>query len=109
MSNPANTLGLQHDVEATPKGDALLNTPNPSADRSGAQLIVDATDNPGRCHDNGADPTVHTYRLDGQPLGGLEIVDITNIREPVEIGLTSHIGEAHTVNVDPSGRTSHMQ
>ncbi len=101
VSNPANTLGLQHDVEATPKGDVLLNTPNPHADRSDAQLIVDATDNPGRCHDNGANLTVPTYRQDGQPLGGLEIIDITNIQDPVEIGMTSHIGEAHTVNVDP--------
>ena len=101
VSNPGNTLGLQHDVEATPKGDVLLNTPNPSADRRDAQLIIDATDNPGRCHDNGADMTVPTYRLDGQPLGGLEIIDITNIEDPVEIGMTSHIGESHTVNVDP--------
>ena len=35
------------------------------------------------------------------PQGGLEIVDVTDIANPVEIGLTSHIGEAHTVNVDP--------
>ena len=39
--------------------------------------------------------------LRGAPLGGLEIVDITDIASPVEIGLTSHIGEAHTVNIDP--------
>ena len=101
VSNPVSTLGLQHDVEATPKGDVLLNSTNPFADRRDAQLIIDATDAPGRCHDNGADLTVPTYRLDGQPLGGLEIIDITNIEDPVEIGMTSHIGEAHTVNVDP--------
>ncbi len=35
------------------------------------------------------------------PRGGLEIIDITNIADPVEIGLISHSGEAHTVNVDP--------
>ena len=31
----------------------------------------------------------------------MELIDITNVEAPVEIGLTSHIGEAHTVNVDP--------
>jgi hypothetical protein len=35
------------------------------------------------------------------PQGGLEIVDVTVPTRPVEIGLTSHIGEAHTVNIDP--------
>ena len=35
------------------------------------------------------------------PQGGLEIVDVTNPANPVEIGFTSHIGEAHTVNIDP--------
>jgi hypothetical protein len=97
LSNPAATLGLQHDVEASPKGNTILNTGNPSADRRSAQVILDATDAEGRCHDQadsfGVDP--------GVPRGGLEIVDVTNPNNPTEIGLTTHIGEAHTVNVDP--------
>ena len=83
ISDPSAALGLQHDVEATPK---------PGAD---AQLLVDATDHRGRCHDQG------TAGLVGAPRGGLEIVDVTNVLRPVEIGLTSHIGEGHTVNIDP--------
>ncbi|MBA2529660.1 MAG: hypothetical protein H0V19_06795, partial [Euzebyales bacterium] len=94
-SNPLSTLGLQHDVEATPKGGAILNTANPSADRRDTQLIIDASDARGRCHDNG------TLGVSEVPRGGLEIVDVTNINDPVEIGLISHIGESHTVNVDP--------
>lgn len=34
LSDPNQALGLQHDVEATPKGDAILNAPNPFAARS---------------------------------------------------------------------------
>lgn len=83
VSDPSAALGLQHDVEATPK---------PGAD---AQLLIDATDHRGRCHDQG------TAGLVGAPRGGLEIVDVVNVLDPVEIGLTSHIGEAHTVNIDP--------
>jgi hypothetical protein len=96
VSDPVAALGLQHDVEATPKGNVILNTDNPSANTSDAQLLVDATDNEGRCHDaatGGIAPT--------DPQGGLEIIDITDVDSPVEIGLTSHIGEAHTVNIDP--------
>lgn len=95
ISDPSAALGLQHDVEATPKGDVLLNTDNPFADRRDAQLIIDATDAGGRCHDGGL------LGVSGVPQGGLEIVDITDVTMPVEIGLTSHIGEAHTVNIDP--------
>ena len=94
-SNPADITGLQHDVEATPKGGALLNAPNPHAVRSDTQLLLDATDAPGRCHDQG------TLGLSGAPQGGLEIVDVTNPGAPKEIGLVSHTGESHTVNVDP--------
>ncbi|MDQ4094948.1 MAG: calcium-binding protein [Actinomycetota bacterium] len=93
-SNPASILGLQHDVEATPKGRVLSNSPIPAADRRPTQLLLDATDAEGRCHDNGEAGV-------GAPLGGIEIIDVTNLNDPVEIGLTSHIGEAHTVNVDP--------
>jgi len=95
-SDPSAATGLQHDVESTPKGNTILNTFNSAADRRDAQLLIDATDNEGRCHDAiafGGDPA--------SPQGGLEIVDITNVFDPVEIGLTSHIGEAHTVNIDP--------
>lgn len=95
-SNPLDVLGLQHDVEAAPKGDAILNVGNPLAVRSDTQLLVDASDNPGRCHDGGPEGP-----LGEVPQGGLEIVDVTNVNDPVEIGLTSHIGEAHTVNIDP--------
>ncbi len=95
VSNPEAALGLQHDVEATPKGEAILNARNPFADRRDAQLLIDATDAPGRCHDQGL------LGIENAPQGGLEIVDITDPSDPVEIGLTSHIGEAHTVNIDP--------
>ena len=95
LSDPQAALSLQHDVEATPKGDAILNTTSPKAVRSDAQLLVDATDHRGRCHDQGIGGLV------GAPRGGLELIDVTNVLAPVEIGLTSHIGEAHTVNVDP--------
>jgi Ca2+-binding RTX toxin-like protein len=95
VSDPGNALGLQHDVEATPKGNALLNTDNPFAVRSDTQLLIDATDAPGRCHDQGVLGLVQA------PQGGLEIIDVTDPSDPVEIGFTSHIGEAHTVNIDP--------
>jgi hypothetical protein len=86
--------GLQHDAEAAPKGDALLQWPNPYVDHSDTQIVLDATDAPGRCHDQG-DLGV------GAPQGGLEIIDVTDPTQPTEIGLTSHVGQAHTVNVDP--------
>ncbi len=95
-SEPSQALGLQHDVEATPKGGAILNAENPSAVRSDTQLLVDATDNPGRCHDQGS-----AAGITAAPQGGLELIDVTDVGDPVEIGLTSHAGEAHTVNIDP--------
>jgi len=95
VSNPIDVLGLQHDVEATPKGKAVLNTFNPFVDARDAQLIVDASDAPGRCHDQG------DFALQGVPNGGLEIIDVTDPASPATIGLTVHVGEAHTVNVDP--------
>jgi hypothetical protein len=91
----ASATGLQHDVEATPKGDVILNTDVLHANRADAQLLLDASDAAGRCHDNG------DLGLAGAPRGGLEIIDVTDPAKPVEIALTSHIGEAHTVNVDP--------
>jgi uncharacterized repeat protein (TIGR01451 family) len=95
-SDPVAALGLQHDVEATPKGNVLFNTFVRRAVTSDAQLLLDATDNEGRCHDSTEFGLSAT-----DPQGGLEIVDITDVTNPVEIGLISHIGEAHTVNVDP--------
>ena len=119
-SNPLDALGLQHDVEATPKGDVIFNTHVPGASRRDAQLLLDASDAQGRCHDQGP-----LGGLSGSPQGGVEIIDITTLdavdealepvlcpatatlpssselRCAVEIALTSHIGEAHTVNVDP--------
>ena len=95
ISNPEAALGLQHDVEATPKGGTILNAKNPFADKREAQLLVDATDAAGRCHDQGL------LGIAEAPPGGLEIIDVTDPAAPEEIGLTSHIGEAHTVNIDP--------
>ena len=95
VSSPAETLSLQHDVEATPKGKSILNTFNPFVDARDAQLIVDASDGAGRCHDQGV------AGVQAAPNGGLEIIDITNPAQPATIGLTTHIGESHTVNIDP--------
>ncbi len=96
VSNPSAALGLQHDVEATPKGDTVNNSSDVAAEfTDDVQLVIDATDAPGRCHDQG------TGGLSGAPRGGLELVDVTDLRGPKEIGLTSHIGQSHTVNVDP--------
>lgn len=89
-----SATGLQHDVEATPKGSAFQQQPNPFVARGDAQLLIDSSDAAGRCHDNGNFGA-------GAPNGGLEIIDITNPTQPKEIALTSHIGNAHTVNIDP--------
>lgn len=97
-SDPSAMLGLQHDVEATPKGDVPYNVDwGDAVDRTAdTQLLLDATDASGRCHDGG------TLGVSDAPQGGIEIIDVTDPANPVEIGLTSHVGEAHTVNVDPS-------
>jgi hypothetical protein len=95
ISNPSAALGLQHDVEASPKGDVATNRTDTVRKGGDAQIIIDATDQRGRCHDQGI------LGLSGAPLGGLEIVDISDVTNPKEIGLTTHIGEAHTVNIDP--------
>ena len=100
LSDPSAALSLQHDVEATPKGDVFMNHDwFGQNDTRDAQLVIDATDAEGRCHDGGM------FGF-GAPKGGLEIIDITDPTAPVEIGLISHIGEAHTVNVDP--RRAHI-
>ena len=99
--------GLQHDVEATPKGNAIEQQPNPFIVRRDAQLLVDSTDGSGRCHDNadaGTPSTIQGIPIPGKeqvPNGGLELIDITDPAKPSEIALISHIGNAHTVNVDP--------
>ena len=72
----------------------------PLADTREAQLLVDATDGEGRCHDQGSFG-LNVAGPVSAPQGGLEIVDVTDPATPKEIGLTSHIGEAHTVNIDP--------
>lgn len=96
VSDPAAALGLQHDAEAAPKGDVVFNTRVQQADRRDAQLVLDATDNEGRCHDQ------DEFGLgQNEPQGGIEIIDVTDIHTPKELALISHIGEAHTVNVDP--------
>ena len=87
--------GLQHDAEAAPKGNALVQFPNPHVDTRDTQIVVDATDATGRCHDQG------TLAVQGTTQGGLEIIDVTDPTAPTEIGLTSHVGQAHTVNIDP--------
>lgn len=75
-ANPAGTLGLQHDVQVTPKRKP--------------QIIVDTTDATGRCHDPGG--------------GGLELIDITKLRrrkfQPREIALTRYDGTSHNSTVD---------
>ena len=95
ISDPSAATGLQHDVEAAPKGKSILNADVLQADRRDTQILLDATDAPGRCHDQGA------FGVVSPPQGGLEIIDVTDVSNPVVIGMTSHIGEAHTVNVDP--------
>ncbi len=95
ISSPGSATGLQHDVEATPKGNVVFNADVTAAARDDTQLLLDATDAAGRCHDQG------TLGLAGAPRGGLEIIDVTDPAKPAVIGLTSHIGQAHTVNVDP--------
>ena len=102
-----SATGLQHDVEATPKGDAFLQQPNLHVARGDAQLLVDSTDGSGRCHDNGdagIPNQVQGVPIPGRdpvPNGGLELIDITDVENPRELALISHIGNAHTVNVDP--------
>ena len=79
----------------------MPNTGNPYIVKKEAQLLIDASDADGRCHDNGTLGIPGGTPLPGAPQGGLELIDITDPADPKEIGLTSHIGEAHTVNVDP--------
>ncbi|MEJ7784578.1 MAG: hypothetical protein WKF96_07225 [Solirubrobacteraceae bacterium] len=97
VTDASRALSLQHDIEATPKpANSLLNTANDKAKLGDAQLILDATDASGRCHDQGIAGFAMTAR------GGIEIIDVSEgVDQAKEIGLTRHIGEAHTVNIDP--------
>jgi len=77
QTDNTGVTSLQHDQAVTPKN-------NP-------QLMIDATDTVGRCHDDGG--------------GGLEIVDISKLHKrkkfkPRELHLTRHVGTSHTVTVD---------
>jgi hypothetical protein len=76
--DPAGTTGLQHDVQITPKRRS--------------QLLIDATDAKGRCHDGGG------------VSGGLELITIDDLGEknfePREVHLTRNDGYAHNVTVD---------
>src|SRR3712207_437434 len=65
-SATTSATGLQHDVEATPRGDAFQQQSNPFSAKGDAQLLVDATDASGRCDGNG------TLGGSGAPNGGLE-------------------------------------
>jgi hypothetical protein len=94
LTTTQSATGLQHDVEATPKGGALPQQINPAIVTTDAQLVLDATDAGGRCHDQGT-------LGQSSPQGGIEIIDITDPAAPKEIGLTNHISQCHTVNVDP--------
>jgi hypothetical protein len=68
-----SVTGLQHDPSVSPFTDP--------------ELLFDATDATGRCHDP-----------DG---GGIEIVDISDLDDVREIHLTRHAMTTHTLTVDP--------
>ncbi len=99
-SNPNSALGLQHDVEATPKGEALLNAASPAAVRTDTQLLLDASDADGRCHDNG------TFGLSAVPQGGLEIVDVTVPSRPSRSASPATSARRTRSTSTPSARTS---
>jgi hypothetical protein len=81
------STSLQHDATAAGMfRKTSIPTSIPGADTLDIQLILDATDGSGRCHDLGG--------------GGLEIIDITNITQPRELHLTRHIGTTHTTTTD---------
>jgi hypothetical protein len=75
-SNPSGTTGLQHDSQIGSLGKVTL--------------LTDTTDATGRCHDP-----------DG---GGIEIIDVTGIANPVfeprEVHLLRHAGFSHTHTID---------
>ena len=83
-----------------PRARPLLNTFNPYAVAQDTQVIIDATDANGRCHDQsfgGDGAQSASSGQAGRPGDHRRHLPAN----PVEIGLTSHVGESHTVNVDP--------
>lgn len=77
QQRPANPLGAwENDLDITPDGRfVLLGT-----DELGFRAS-------GRCHDPGG--------------GGVEIVDLTDVRRPRTLHLTRDVGQAHSITVDP--------
>lgn len=85
-SSTGNT-GLQHDAAALGtfrKTSAPISIPG--AEILDIQLIADATDATGRCHDTAG--------------GGMEFIDVTNPTQPKELHLTRHNGTTHTHTTD---------
>ena len=76
LSNAADATGLQHDVEATPKGNAILN----------ADVTAPRARTPSCCWMPPTLPGAATTRArsasSGVPQGGLEIIDVTDIKKP---------------------------
>jgi hypothetical protein len=72
----ASTTSLQHDSQIATQGKV--------------RLLTDTTDASGRCHDSNG--------------GGIEIIDVTHIRNPDfnprEVHLVRHAGSSHTHTVD---------
>ena len=107
VANEAAALGLQHDVEASPKGRRAPEHLQPvRASRGDAQIIIDATDAAGPLPRPGAFGGVGLRSACPRQAGRPGDHRRHRPGEPAEIGLTSHIGEAHTVNSTPSARTS---
>ena len=73
-----SATGLQHDAWATPQSDP--------------EILLDATDAVGRCHDTAG--------------GGFELIDISGINDPAfeprEVHLVRFNGYSHTLTVDPA-------
>jgi hypothetical protein len=78
--------GLQHDVTYAGNFRQTSRQQSIPSRTLVVQLLLDATDSTGRCHDTGG--------------GGLEIIDIADITQPDEIHLTRHAGTTHTTTTD---------
>ena len=95
-----SATGLQHDVEATPKGDAFQQQPNPFIARGDAQLLIDATDATGRCHDNG------NFGAQARRTAAWRSSTSPNPTKPKEIALTATSATRTRSTSTPSARTS---
>ncbi len=88
ITNVSGTTGIQHDNVIVPKAP-YADFFSPGAKPQG-QLLLDAVDAVGRCHD--------------KTNGGIEIVDISGLGtdgfEPREVHLTRHNGTSHTITAD---------